>query len=266
MDYTRKLKEVVVGMLKENTGQHLLDSGGAYGRHWQRNQTRDFDKEPACKVQLSGKEDGTIDEVMVYYNLYHFMINFLELDKDTDKINKQFQKFATSDTMKEESWEDCLDEFRKKKKLDYKGGYYTYNQGGECILDQDIVYDFVASKDNDYVIIRVHGGCDARSGFSSPVFFKYGCEEGAFLNALTQVYAYCTGVTPELSTKKGDLFNSPEIRCGLTLDSYNGGYSWDDAETGQRVRLDDVAYYDMEGECLRCVKCKSRIEFSVADC
>ena len=29
----RKLAE----MLKENTGIHMLDSGGAYGRHWQLN-------------------------------------------------------------------------------------------------------------------------------------------------------------------------------------------------------------------------------------
>ena len=29
-------------MLTENTGKHMLDSGGAYGRHWERNQKKSF--------------------------------------------------------------------------------------------------------------------------------------------------------------------------------------------------------------------------------
>jgi hypothetical protein len=39
------LKEKITAMLKENTGIHMLDSGGYGGRHWQRNQKRDFEKE-----------------------------------------------------------------------------------------------------------------------------------------------------------------------------------------------------------------------------
>ena len=34
----KKTKEVIYQMLIESTGQHMLDSGGAYGRHWERNQ------------------------------------------------------------------------------------------------------------------------------------------------------------------------------------------------------------------------------------
>src|SRR4051812_31448625 len=49
------LATVVASMLVENTGTHMLDSGGAYGRSWQRNQaaTKDinpvdyFEAEPA---------------------------------------------------------------------------------------------------------------------------------------------------------------------------------------------------------------------------
>lgn len=39
-------KKIIRGMLKENTGTHMLDSGGDNGRMWQRNQDKDFDKEP----------------------------------------------------------------------------------------------------------------------------------------------------------------------------------------------------------------------------
>ncbi len=37
----------IAEMLKENTGRHMLDSGGAYGRHWERNQDKTFEDEPA---------------------------------------------------------------------------------------------------------------------------------------------------------------------------------------------------------------------------
>lgn len=40
-----KTEKVLIAMLKENTGIALMDSGGDSGRHWQRNQGRDFDNE-----------------------------------------------------------------------------------------------------------------------------------------------------------------------------------------------------------------------------
>ena len=33
-------KELIYKMLTENTGVHMLDSGGAYGRNWERNQVK----------------------------------------------------------------------------------------------------------------------------------------------------------------------------------------------------------------------------------
>lgn len=33
-----KTKHLIYEMLTENTGRHMLDSGGAYGRNWERNQ------------------------------------------------------------------------------------------------------------------------------------------------------------------------------------------------------------------------------------
>ena len=41
----------LTAMLQENTGRSMLDSGDAYGRNWQRNQTRDFRKESATVLE-----------------------------------------------------------------------------------------------------------------------------------------------------------------------------------------------------------------------
>ena len=41
--------KIIYKMLTESTGKHMLDSGGAYGRHWERNQKKsfkDFKNEP----------------------------------------------------------------------------------------------------------------------------------------------------------------------------------------------------------------------------
>ena len=50
---TRTTAEVIADMLRENTGKHFLDSGGAYGRHWERNQDRDFSAEPYAEVEFN---------------------------------------------------------------------------------------------------------------------------------------------------------------------------------------------------------------------
>ena len=53
MSTNEELKQVVYSMITENTGRHMLDSGGAYGRHWERNQKLsldDFESLPAVDV------------------------------------------------------------------------------------------------------------------------------------------------------------------------------------------------------------------------
>ena len=281
--YQKKLKEVASDMLKENTGQHMLDSGGAYGRHWQRNQTRDFEKEPVVFMHLEGDaETGEIKELWGTYNLYWFMQNFLYLDKDTTYLNTKFRKFATSEKMKQESWEDCLDQFMKKEEGDREYGEYTYNDGSNCILSQDIVYDVVNfplpnDREEQFIILRLHNGADARGGFTAPYFFK--SDPDYFRNAMSQLTLYCTGVTEALSTKKGDLFDAPEIRCRNCWDSYNGGYSWDDAEHGHSVNIEDVLTYTEEEvlkvvngaeqtdvkKVLRCKDCGGVVEMYVME-
>ena len=45
---SNELKKKVIEMLQENTGRHMLDSGGAYGRHWERNQKNPSDITYIC--------------------------------------------------------------------------------------------------------------------------------------------------------------------------------------------------------------------------
>lgn len=49
---TPTTESVVLDMLRENTGRHFLDSGDAYGRHWQTNQSVDFDALPPTTLSF----------------------------------------------------------------------------------------------------------------------------------------------------------------------------------------------------------------------
>jgi hypothetical protein len=44
---------VLLEMFQENTGAHMLDSGGAYGRNWERNQGKDLFEEPMIDAQYA---------------------------------------------------------------------------------------------------------------------------------------------------------------------------------------------------------------------
>lgn len=57
--------ELLTAMFKENTGRDLCDSGGIYGRNWQRNQDRDSSKNPPVDRQDHRKR--TLDDLRELY-------------------------------------------------------------------------------------------------------------------------------------------------------------------------------------------------------
>ena len=155
-----KLEIVIDTMLKENTGSHMLDSGGAYGRSWQRNQGKDFEKEPACRVDVDTDDDGNITSINVIYNLYHFLKNHVDTDEVTDALQVKFDLFSSREENKTEAWEDVMKGFCKEEKINAKYGYYTYSM--DNILSQDIVVVECETNDGeDFIFLRIHGGCDA---------------------------------------------------------------------------------------------------------
>jgi len=79
-----KTEKVLLEMLKENTGEHFLDSGGAYGRHWQSNQGVDFTKRKEGWWSWPGELSATKD-------LFHWLSQILEYDAEG---NRKFQAFC----------------------------------------------------------------------------------------------------------------------------------------------------------------------------
>lgn len=181
------IKERITSILQENTGRHLLDSGGAYGRHWQDNQQiDDFDDTPVYEVELYPDSD----EVLITYNIYHYLTNFLQVTEQSERLNKQLEAFMKDS---DESYLYDMETFTEQF-VPYNRTVNTYN--GETILSQVLQYttfnldgedDFLF---DDFIVLQVHNGCDVRGGYTVPQVFKVRDIE-YFSMAQYEVRTYC---------------------------------------------------------------------------
>jgi hypothetical protein len=89
MDILRRTRtdEVLLDMLRENCGTHFLDSGGAYGRHWQQNQRRDLENEPSSVVSfLHG-------EIELTHHVFGWLRERLTYDDDANRAMVVMTRF-----------------------------------------------------------------------------------------------------------------------------------------------------------------------------
>ncbi len=159
-----KTEQVLIGMLKENTGSHMCDSGGFYGRHWQKNQDKNFMQEPEAMVEFAIYNDQL--SVEFSRNVFHFLKDRLELNEE---LNEDFKRFLDAN--------DYCDYEAMQAYCDLHGYdsqmVNTYN--GECNLSQTLQFiTFGRGSDlyeHDHILLQIHQGCDVRGGYSTPMVF-----------------------------------------------------------------------------------------------
>lgn len=161
-------RELIYKMLTTSTGKHLLDSGDAYGRNWQRNQKRtidDFIDEPEATLNITKRGDTLDYDVNI--SLFHFLDKSLEINR----VCREFNSIPC------ENWDgDCYgvskegQMFLDDRDATIKGDYNSYN--GDSFLSQVIQYTLLDIDGDDYVLLQVHGGCDVRGGYTDAKLFK----------------------------------------------------------------------------------------------
>lgn len=169
-----RVKKQLIKMLTENTGCHLLDSGGFYGRAWQRNrEIKDFDKLPIINII-----DADEDYMGVSYNIYHYLNNFLDITPVSDKLNVMFNNhMALNDDL---SYLALMETFIEKYSDSYQ--YSNKHNGVEIdntynydnILSQVLQYGIFTYMDDVYILLQIHNGCDVRGGYTKPYIFYLG--------------------------------------------------------------------------------------------
>lgn len=210
-----ELKRTIQEMLVENTGCNILDSGGAYGRGWEKNRSRDFNKESSISIEI-------LDEsVELQYNVYKYLVNFLEITEESRELDKLLQK--TIDLEDNDSYMADLEDFMEEQEPDgYRSNGITNTYNYDTILSDVLQYGILVNDDTDkhFIILQIHNGCDVRGGYTRPRVFSLGTEDSFcyFLTAQTEVRAYCE-------------------KCHMGWDSDDCGYNWENYETYDQAKL-----------------------------
>lgn len=274
-------KRILQKMLTTNTGTHMLDSGGAYGRNWERNQGIDFEASPAATLEFWDR-DGSPD-IVGTLSVYHWLADRLEYDA---KLDRRFYRWATRGSRADDPWLASAEEFVEHLAKHYDGvhrpeiaGIYgedkpftvnTYN--GEDMLSQTLQYVYFTLDGEPYVLLQIHGGCDVRGGYTRPYAFRVsGMHDETSILDNAKGTIYCTGNSPaEDGNEQLDAFpetivtsgvhgwttddtshwyyeGSAGFNAGTQLDEYDS--TSDESERGQgKLYIDD----DRNGYCPKC--------------
>lgn len=170
-----EVDKVLAEMLTENTGVALCDSGGAYGRNWEKNQGKiveDYVKD--SEVWGEFDSDGNFEYYVI--SVFHYLRNQLDLDA----ICREFNQINIS----ADNWDDDRfygvsaegGKFLDTYKLTIQRSFNSYN--GESVLSQVIQGIYLRIGGIGYILLQIHGGCDVRGGYTSARLFRIDNEWG----------------------------------------------------------------------------------------
>lgn len=174
-------QRVLASMFTENTGSHFLDSGGAYGRAFERQRGKfveDFIAEP--EISFNGE--------WVTLSAFHWLTDRLEFDP---KMNRKLRRFAAK--RPDDYWTSIMGSFaaqrvtgdpdaegweRSAGQSDYFGIGMVNSYNYEDSLSQTIQFTMFIEPDSGhpYVLLQIHGGCDVRGGYTAPRAFRVDCD------------------------------------------------------------------------------------------
>lgn len=172
----KTVEQTIFEMMTENTGRHMLDSGGAYGRNWERNQKKtlqDFKDSPAATLEIRYWEHGKTFEFMPCVNVFHKLTDgCIDLDDLCHTFNAMECDLYNGDyygTNADQSLWLLENGFAPNK--DSKDAFNTYNWDNnfsQILQGQFLTHE---SSDETYLLLQIHGGCDARGGYTDAKLF-----------------------------------------------------------------------------------------------
>jgi hypothetical protein len=176
MDKTTE--QAIYEMLTESTGTHFLDSGGATGRHWQRNQIKTIQD---FKNQELVIYDPTFDEITL--NIFPFLNEHLEYEEEQTENIGVFNSYNCDSCLSQviqfvyagDFYEDNIIALSIHNGADVRGGYTDYKifsgdyESLLCMISPEQwdhlrdEYEDKPQPDQEYLLI---GGSDSPSIFN----------------------------------------------------------------------------------------------------
>lgn len=171
--------EVLAGMLGENTGRSMLDSGGVGGRHWERNQGM-------TKADWEALPSGfMMDDAYPVIRAYHYLKDRLIITEASEDLNRAFRAIYDAD-------KDIMntDHGEVLERMGYESeGGYTYNHDNR--LSQDFVWSDFEVGLEWFTVLSTHNGADARGGFSRPYVFAIAGANEYWVYDVDRAELYC---------------------------------------------------------------------------
>lgn len=180
---------VIKNMMCENTGKNLLDSGDAYGRHYEENQNGIMTGPQKVDFWTDDKKET---ELIPIVPLYDFLTYSLEIDEEANIYNNRFYNYIGAHDLDPYSVVDIEDTIKvigEESEYSKMEMINTYNY--ECHLSQTIQFMlFDDGYGNTYVCLQIHNGCDVRAGYTLPKIF-YVKEPEYFITGTTDARITC---------------------------------------------------------------------------
>lgn len=224
-DYT-EVESILHDMFHENTGRHILDSGGVYGRHWEKRQKiNDFRKQDPFTVEINKYGDNM--SIDFEADLFSFLSAILDRDEYVEEFEDAFFEYANSNN---DSWFENMQNFthgeydpvetiNSYNDENYLSGVIQYTVFS---INRDWIYD------SDAIIgLTIHGGCDVRDGYTKPRFFRVNGDGPADLMDYSTLYGSC------------DCTIADSEECGYYW-SYEKQYNWKDDKPKQTTIDDSI--------------------------
>lgn len=163
----RTVAESLAAQFTEDTGRHILDSGGAYGRGFERlagMTAADFESLPAVTV------DRDYGDVSV--SLFHVLREHLDVTPDTLELTREFRAYVESTPEGEGYYNTAhtVEEFLDGIGASRGHTDNTYNY--DTLADGVVQYVEFKLGDTDYVALSTHNGADVRGGYSDFVIYR----------------------------------------------------------------------------------------------
>lgn len=157
-------QQAIYKMLTTSTGAHMLDSGGAYGRHWERNQARtieDFQNEPESSMDEWGE---------LTISLFHHLNR--NLGKYDEAMDRRYLAFTEGS---QDSHLEDIARFIEETGAREMMSDNSYNH--DSALSQVIQWTAFELDGTSYIALQIHQGCDVRGGYTRPYIFQGYWEE-----------------------------------------------------------------------------------------
>lgn len=181
--------EIIKNMMCEDTGRNLLDSGDAYGRHYEENQNGIMTGPQKVDFWTDGEKETELNPIVP---LYDFLTYNLEVDGDSERLEDEFYNYIKVNDLNPYSVVDIEDTIKAIGEESVYGKIEminTYNYDSR--LSQTIQFVLFSDRySNIYVCLQIHNGCDVRAGYTLPKIF-YLEEPEYFISGTTDALITC---------------------------------------------------------------------------